>query len=224
MRSRPGSVSWPAPDSLLIDDQAGTPTASWPGAVRHLGATALDAVWARHPRKYLEEISQNSPYFRRILAIRTFDAFWTDPCNARDRVYPSGEWLERAAWHAADGLQPARRRRAAARDPPSQRPDGKATTFLTFGTGVTNGTTRIPATGRPLRPAKHDVAGWFISEKLDGTRCFWDGGMSRGVRTEDVPWASVIDPKTGKQKAKIKPWRPACGAATATRSWPRTGC
>ncbi|MEN6367655.1 MAG: hypothetical protein ABFC88_12645 [Thermoguttaceae bacterium] len=62
---------------------------------------------------------------------------------------------------------------------------------------------------------KFDVAGWFISEKLDGTRCFWDGGVSRGVRTEDVPWASIIDPKTGKKKAKIKPY--------ATGLWSRYG-
>jgi hypothetical protein len=64
-------------------------------------------------------------------------------------------------------------------------------------------------------PAKHNVAGWFISEKLDGTRCFWDGGLSRGLPTEQVPWASVIDPKTGKKKAKIKP--------VATGLWSRYG-
>jgi len=54
-------------------------------------------------------------------------------------------------------------------------------------------------------PRKHNVAGWFISEKLDGTRCFWDGGLTRGLPTETVPWASTIDPKTGQKKAKIKP-------------------
>jgi hypothetical protein len=64
-------------------------------------------------------------------------------------------------------------------------------------------------------PRKHNVAGWFISEKLDGTRCFWDGGISRGLPTISVPWASVIDPKTGKQKAKLKP--------LATGLWSRYG-
>ena len=54
-------------------------------------------------------------------------------------------------------------------------------------------------------PRKHDVAGWFVSEKLDGTRCFWDGGLTRGLPTEQVPWASIIDPKTGEKKAKVKP-------------------
>ena len=64
-------------------------------------------------------------------------------------------------------------------------------------------------------PHKHDVAGWFVSEKLDGTRCFWDGGISRGLPTEQVPWASIIDPKTGQKKAKIKP--------VATGLWSRYG-
>ena len=64
-------------------------------------------------------------------------------------------------------------------------------------------------------PVKHDVAGWFISEKLDGTRCFWDGGLTRGMRTVDVPWASITDPKTGQLKKKIKP--------VATGLWSRYG-
>ena len=63
--------------------------------------------------------------------------------------------------------------------------------------------------------AKHGVGGYFLSEKLDGTRCFWDGGLSRGVPTEQVPWASLIDPKTGQKKTKIKP--------VATGLWSRYG-
>jgi DNA ligase-1 len=64
-------------------------------------------------------------------------------------------------------------------------------------------------------PEKHDVSGWFVSEKLDGMRCFWDGGLSRGVPTDQVPWASVVDPKTGRRKVKIKP--------IATGLWSRYG-
>lgn len=60
-----------------------------------------------------------------------------------------------------------------------------------------------------------DITGWFISEKLDGTRCFWDGGLSRGLPTETVPWANIIDPKTGNRKGKIKP--------VATGLWSRYG-
>lgn len=63
--------------------------------------------------------------------------------------------------------------------------------------------------------AKSLIAGYYISEKLDGTRCFWDGGLTRGIPTSRVPWASVIDPKTGKRKAKIKP--------LATGLWSRYG-
>jgi DNA ligase-1 len=62
---------------------------------------------------------------------------------------------------------------------------------------------------------KHKIAGHYISEKLDGTRCLWDGGITRGMKTENVPYASVIDPKTGEKKGKIKPY--------ATGLWSRYG-
>lgn len=35
------------------------------------------------------------------------------------------------------------------------------------------------------------VKGWLVSEKLDGMRAFWDGGISRGVCTDDIPWANT---------------------------------
>jgi DNA ligase-1 len=66
-----------------------------------------------------------------------------------------------------------------------------------------------------LNPAKHKIGGFYMSTKLDGTRCFFDGGLSRGVPTVEVPWASINDPKTGKRKAKIKP--------VATGLWSRYG-
>lgn len=62
---------------------------------------------------------------------------------------------------------------------------------------------------------KHAVGGWFVSEKLDGTRCYWDGGISRGMPTQNVPWANIVDPKTGERKAKIKP--------VSTGLWSRYG-
>ena len=40
-------------------------------------------------------------------------------------------------------------------------------------------------------PKKHSVAGWFLSEKLDGLRCFWDGGITRGKLCSAVPWANM---------------------------------
>jgi DNA ligase-1 len=58
---------------------------------------------------------------------------------------------------------------------------------------------------KTFRPDKDDPSGMFISEKLDGSRAFWDGGITRGLSTESVPWANTINPKTGERKAKIKP-------------------
>lgn len=58
---------------------------------------------------------------------------------------------------------------------------------------------------KKFNPDKSKIAGWMLSEKLDGSRCFWDGGISRGMRTEDVPWSSLINPKTGEPKTKVKP-------------------
>jgi len=62
---------------------------------------------------------------------------------------------------------------------------------------------------------KDDPSGMFISEKLDGTRVFWDGGISRGMSTIEVPWANVVNPKTGELKPKIK--------ERATGLWSRYG-
>ena len=38
---------------------------------------------------------------------------------------------------------------------------------------------------------KHVVTGQMLSEKLDGFRAIWDGGISRGRACTDVPWANV---------------------------------
>lgn len=62
---------------------------------------------------------------------------------------------------------------------------------------------------------KQTVAGKYVSEKLDGTRCVWDGGVTRGMNTREVPWASVINPKTMDTKPKVKP--------LATGLWSRYG-
>lgn len=39
-------------------------------------------------------------------------------------------------------------------------------------------------------PKKHGIGGWWISEKLDGMRCMWDGGVSRGLTKASVPYAN----------------------------------
>lgn len=45
--------------------------------------------------------------------------------------------------------------------------------------------------------ACHDVRGWLVSEKLDGWRCFSDGGSTRGLCAADVPWSTVTDRTAG---------------------------
>lgn len=42
-----------------------------------------------------------------------------------------------------------------------------------------------------FEPKKHGIAGYLISEKLDGMRAFWDGGITRGMIKSNVPWANV---------------------------------
>lgn len=38
---------------------------------------------------------------------------------------------------------------------------------------------------------KHGIGGRLWSEKLNGIRCFWDGGVSRGDLKSNVPWANT---------------------------------
>lgn len=64
-------------------------------------------------------------------------------------------------------------------------------------------------------PLKSKIAGYYLSEKLDGTRCFWDGGLTRGMETQFIPWANTINPKNGHPKTKIKPY--------STGLWSRYG-
>ena len=45
---------------------------------------------------------------------------------------------------------------------------------------------------RVFKSGKHNIGGWFMSEKLDGTRAFWDGGVSRGIPASEVPWANTV--------------------------------
>lgn len=74
---------------------------------------------------------------------------------------------------------------------------------------------QLAKTYKPDNP-KQKIAGYLISEKLDGTRCFWDGGISRGHPTTSIPFASIMNPKKpGERKKKIKP--------TATGLWSRYG-
>lgn len=39
--------------------------------------------------------------------------------------------------------------------------------------------------------SKQDISSWWMSEKLDGMRVLWDGGVTRGLPKEEVPWANT---------------------------------
>lgn len=58
---------------------------------------------------------------------------------------------------------------------------------------------------------KHFCAGQFMSEKLDGQRAIWDGGVSRGLWKDEVPYANTY--KDTRFKARQK----------ATGLWSRYG-
>lgn len=60
-------------------------------------------------------------------------------------------------------------------------------------------------------PKRHSINGWYLSEKLDGTRAIWDGGISRGLPVETVPYANTI--KDGRYTEPI----------IATGLWSRAG-
>lgn len=35
------------------------------------------------------------------------------------------------------------------------------------------------------------IGGWMVSEKLDGMRAFWDGGLTRGMLASEIPFANT---------------------------------
>jgi DNA ligase-1 len=41
------------------------------------------------------------------------------------------------------------------------------------------------------KPDHYSLAGWYLSEKLDGQRALWDGGISRGILKSKVPYANT---------------------------------
>ena len=48
----------------------------------------------------------------------------------------------------------------------------------------------------------HNPRGWYMSEKLDGMRCYYDGGISRGLLASEIPWANTA--KDGRYKSPLK--------------------
>ncbi len=62
-----------------------------------------------------------------------------------------------------------------------------------------------------FKKSKHNIAGWYVSEKLDGTRAFWDGGLSRGKMAKNVPYANCVK----DDRLTVQP--------VATGLWSRSG-
>lgn len=60
-------------------------------------------------------------------------------------------------------------------------------------------------------PSKGYIAEWYASEKLDGMRVWWDGGITRGILKSLVPWAN-----TSKDDRYVDP-------PVATGLWTRYG-
>lgn len=50
-------------------------------------------------------------------------------------------------------------------------------------------------------PTKHNVVGWLMSEKLDGMRAIWDGGITRGLLCSEIPFANIE--KHGRYRNEI---------------------
>lgn len=61
-------------------------------------------------------------------------------------------------------------------------------------------------------PAKRKISGRYVSEKLDGLRFFWDGGISRGIAKIKIPYANNTEKDA---RFKIAP--------VATGLWSRRG-
>lgn len=40
-------------------------------------------------------------------------------------------------------------------------------------------------------PKRDHVGGWYASEKLDGMRAYWDGGITCGIPCSEIPWANT---------------------------------
>lgn len=57
-------------------------------------------------------------------------------------------------------------------------------------------------------PRKNSPCGWYASEKLDGIRCYWDGGITRGLPVTEIPFANTA------KAARLKDVRVATGLWT----------
>ena len=68
-----------------------------------------------------------------------------------------------------------------------------------------------------------NVKGWLESEKLDGMRCFWDGGNTTGMLKADVPWANTAkDARYKETQYSTGLWTRYGGVIHAPEWWTST--
>jgi len=65
---------------------------------------------------------------------------------------------------------------------------------------------------------KHQIAGHWLSEKMDGVSAFWDGGITRGMPHTQVPWANK-DRKGGRIDLCTGLWSSNANVLHAPRAW-----
>ncbi len=69
-------------------------------------------------------------------------------------------------------------------------------------------------------PKKNYVGGWYLSEKLDGIRVFYDGGITRGVPANEIPWANVEkDDRLKERSISTGLWSRYAKVIHAPKSW-----
>ena len=61
-----------------------------------------------------------------------------------------------------------------------------------------------------MQPSIYDagrdsLGGYFVSELLSGVRVFWDGGLSRGKRTTNIPYANAFRPDSCEVRSGLLP-------------------
>ena len=67
---------------------------------------------------------------------------------------------------------------------------------------------------------RHMTGGKLWSEKLNGMRCFWDGGVSRGILKSKVPWANTDkDDRFNIPPVATGLWTHYCNVIHAPDAW-----
>src|SRR3954451_12382497 len=71
----------------------------------------------------------------------------------------------------------------------------------------------------PHNESKHGFCGYYASEKLDGIRAFWDGGITRGLYCTQVPWANTTKDARYRMPPKATGFWSRYGKAIQAPDW-----